>query len=366
MRYLSAVMVFAAANALAASDSAPPPSQAKAVAQAERALLPVPRPPWPPGDERGMGNTQGLGTRLRCATHLAAPTSREYELSHMRSGTMPMSPFATPLEYEYQPTFGPPFSRHAVNGERLTGEPGGQGTQIDALGHFGVLPNIWDPATGPRPSQDAVYYNGYTQAQVKPTPDSPLLKLGIEKMPPLVTSAVLLDARRHVGKGNRLSGGQSITAADIQAMLQAQGLGWRGLLPGDVLYIYTGWEELWQDPDTTGTYYKQGPGLAPDVAPMLKQKAIVAVGLDVPFIDPVNPGQLEGQAPPPPGTPPGLPFFSHHYALSQAGIHLLENLHLEQMAADKVWLSCTLVLPLRERGGSGSPVRPVAYGAPSP
>ncbi|WP_152622659.1 hypothetical protein [Archangium violaceum] len=40
--------------------------------------------------------------------------------------------------------------------------------------------------------------------------------------------------------------------------------------------------------------------------------AIVAVGLDAPFVDPVNPGQLQGQAPPPAGTPPGLPFHAHH------------------------------------------------------
>jgi len=275
-----------------------------------------------------------------------------------------MSPFAAPLQYDYEPTFGPPYSRHAVNGEVISGEPAGQGTQIDALGHFGVLPAPWDPATGPIPSQNAVYYSGYTQAQVKPTPDSPLLKLGIEKMPPIVTSAVLLDARSFVGGGNRLSGGQRITAAHIQGMIQAQGLGWRGLLPGDVLYIYTGWQELWQDPDVSGAYYSQGPGLAADAAQFLREKAIVAVGMDVPFIDPVNPGQLSGQAPPPAGTPPGLPFYNHHYLLTQAGIHLIENMRLAKMTTDKTWLSCTLILALREKGGSGSPIRPVAYGAP--
>jgi hypothetical protein len=29
-----------------------------------------------------------------------------------------------------------------------------------------------------------------------------------------------------------------------------------------------------------------------------------------------------------------------------------------------VWTSCTIILPLREQGTSGSPVRPVAIGAP--
>jgi kynurenine formamidase len=330
----------------------------------DESLLGTPTPPWPAGDERGMGNTQGLGTRMRCAAYMINPRSREYELSHVRSETMPMSPFAAPLDYEYEPTFGPQYSRHAVNGETICGEPAGQGTQMDAIGHFGVLPQPWDPATGPIPSQNAVYYGGYTQAQVKPTPDSPLLKLGIDKVPPIVTTAVLLDARTYVGGGNRLAGGQLITAAHIQGMLQAQGLGWRGILPGDVLYIYTGWEELWEDPSVTGTYYSQSPGLSVDAVQFIAQKAIVAVGLDAPFVDPVNPGQLQGQAPPPAGTPPGLPFYAHHYLLSQSGIHLLENMRLKAMAQDKTWISCTLVLALKERGGSGSPVRPVAYGPP--
>jgi kynurenine formamidase len=34
------------------------------------------------------------------------------------------------------------------------------------------------------------------------------------------------------------------------------------------------------------------------------------------------------------------------------------------LARDRVWLSCTMILPLRVRGGSGSLVRPIAIGAP--
>jgi kynurenine formamidase len=96
---------------------------------------------------------------------------------------------------------------------------------------------------------------------------------------------------------------------------------------------------------------------------LLEQKAIVLVALDNPFTDPVAEGQLQGQAPPPAGTPPGLPFFVHHYNLTQAGIHQIQNAHLEELAADEVWTSCTIILPLLERGGAGSPVRPVAFGA---
>ena len=63
----------------------------------------------------------------------------------------------------------------------------------------------------------ATYYGGFTQKDVKPTPDSPLLKLGIDKIPPLVTTVVLLDARAHVGKGKALADGQLVTAATCRA-----------------------------------------------------------------------------------------------------------------------------------------------------
>src|SRR5215470_1768822 len=155
--------------------------------------------PWPPGDELGMANTLGPATWKRCAPHLANPKSKSYELSYLRSNTMPQSPFGTPLVDKYRPTVGIPGTLHAFNGEEtVSGEPGAQGTQMDAIGHFAVLPEKWD-GKSPFPADKAKYYGGFTQQDVKPSPDSPLQKLGIEKVPPIVTTAVLLDAKAHLG-----------------------------------------------------------------------------------------------------------------------------------------------------------------------
>lgn len=319
---------------------------------------------WPAGDEIGMANNLGTQTWQRCAPHLASPQSKSYELSHIRSNTMPQSPFGTPLVDKYRPTVGIPGTKHAFNGEEtVSGEAGAQGTQMDALGHFAVLPQPWD-GKGDFPSDKAAYYGGYTQKQVKPSPDSPLLKLGIEKVPPIITTAILLDARAHVGKAQPMAPGTAVTAAHIQEMLKAQKLSERGLLPGDVLYIYTGWGDGWKDPDTEKTYYTKGPGLAYDAAKYLEEKQIVLVALDNPFTDPVPEGLLQGKAKPAEGTPAGLPFAVHHHNLVQAGIHNIQNANLGAMARDRVWLSCTIILPLRSQGGSGSPVRPVAIGVP--
>jgi len=330
----------------------------------ERSKALVPSPPWPAGDERGMANALGRGTWMRCAYHLAQPDAREYELSHLRSNTMPMSPFSRPYEYRFNPTTVIPGTVHAFNTEYLaSGEPQAQGTQMDALGHFAGVSPPWD-GKSPDPASRARYYGGYTQRDVKPTPDGGLQRLGMEKAPPFVTSAVLLDAKTHLGKGEALKPGATVSAKDIEAMLAAQGLGWRGLLPGDVLYVYTGWGDFWRDPDSEKLYYTKAPGLSYDAAKYLGERRVVAVGLDTPFVDPVNEGQLQGKAGPAAGTPPATPFAVHHHLLTEAGIHHVESANLTALARDKVWTSCTIILPLRERGSAGSPIRPVAIGVP--
>jgi kynurenine formamidase len=323
------------------------------------------RPAWPPGDEIGMANTLGPATWQRCASYLVDAKAKSYELSHLRSNTMPQSPFGAPLREKYRPTVGIAGTRHAFNGEEtVSGEPGAQGTQMDAIGHFAVLPQAWD-GKGEFPADSATYYGGYRQSDVKPTPDSPLQKLGIEKVPPIITTAVLLDAKTHVGGGNAMAAGQLVTAKDIEAMLKAQGLEARGLMPGDVLYIYTGWGDNWKDPDTEKFYYTKGPGLSYDGAQYIAEKQIVLLALDNPFTDPVADGFLQGKAPPPAGAPAGLPFSIHHHNLTQSGIYQIQNANLGAMAKDKVWLSCTVILPLRAQGDAGSPVRPIAIGTPA-
>jgi len=319
---------------------------------------------WPAGDEIGMANYLGPATWKRCAPYLANPRAKSYELSFVRSNTMPQSPFAVPLRENAKPTSGVPMSRHAFNTDEVaSGDPGQQGTQMDALGHFAVLPQAWD-GKGDLPTAGAKYYGGYTQDQVKPQPDSHLQKLGIDKAPPIVTTAVLLDAKTYLGKGKPMEAGAIVTAKDIEGMLKAQGLAKRGLQSGDVLYIYTGWGDNWKDPDTEKFYYTKGPGLAYDGAKLIEQKGVVLVALDNPFTDPVPEGMLQGKAAPPAGVPEGLPFVIHHYNLTVAGIHQIQNANLGAMAKDKVWVSCTMILPLRSQGASGSPVRPVSIGAP--
>lgn len=355
---VSGTLLASCARETAPSAAAPPTEQQ--VTEASKLL--VANGPWPQGDERGMANTLGAGTWMRCGYYLSQPQAQVFELSHVRSNTMPMSPFGKPLEFEGTPSVSLPGTRHVFNGELVKGgEPGAQGTQMDALGHFAYYDEAWD-GKGQPPLDKAKYYGGLTQSDVKPAPNALLTKLGIEKAPPIITSAVLLDAKTYIGKGTALEPGKLVTAADIDAMLAAQGLQWRGILPGDVVYIYTGWGDSWKDPDTDKTYYSKGPGLAVDAAQYLADKKVVLIALDNPFTDAVADGQLAQKAMPPQGMDQGLPFVIHHTNLAVNGVHQIQNANLTELAANKVWTSCTMVLPLREAGHSGSPVRPVAVG----
>lgn len=311
--------------------------------------------PWGPNDEAGNGNTQGYATYVRAAIQMVLPGAKAYRLAQLFSSEMPQSPFSTPWEQISKPTAFIPFTLHAGNGDTVCGEIGGQGTQMDALGHFGYKDSL--------DGEEIYYYNGFTQDEVK-GPDG-LLKLGIEKSKPIVTTALLLDARKYLNGGQAMGAGQLITADDIEYMRRKQRL--PPILPGDVIFIYTGWSDHWQDDNADPLqteYYSAGPGLSYDAALFLQQKKIVLVGLDNPFTDPVNEGFLQGMAGPPLGAPDGLPFSVHHNNLTQAGIYQIQNLNLKKLAQDRIYLSAVFISPLPIRGASGSPVAPIAIGAP--
>lgn len=349
---------------LCACDSQPDPAEPVATDMRAVGLVPTPGPDgWGEGDQLGNGNTQGYGTRLRCAARLLDPKARVYELGHAVSQTMPQALFGgPPVAINYAPTVGLPFVAHVGNEEQYAGSIAQQGTQMDALGHFGVLPSIWDPTTQPTPPvEDAVYYNGFTQAQVKPDPDGPMAALGIDAAAPIITTAVVLDIEELLGRP--MEAGELITATMVKDALDAQ-VPLRRLLPGDAVFLRTGWGDRWVDPEPFPDYYLNGPGLSLEAAQLIAESVPVVVGLDNPFTDPFRLCQVDPAmpCPPPAGTPPGLPSAIHHFHLVQAGIHQIQNMNLTAIADDDVDVACTMILPLRIAGGSGSMVRPVAVG----
>jgi kynurenine formamidase len=163
--------------------------------------------------------------------------------------------------------------------------------------------------------------------------------LGIDTMAPLVARGVLLDV---AGK-KRLEPDQSITAEELQVAEADAGVKIRA---GDVVLVRTGYGALWSEP----AEYLHAAGVSAAGSRWLIEKKVIAVGADNMAWDLDGPADPELHV-----TLPG-----HLLLLVRAGIPIIENLNLEALAAARVHEFAFICLPLKMRGATGSPVRPIA------
>jgi kynurenine formamidase len=160
---------------------------------------------------------------------------------------------------------------------------------------------------------------------------------GIETMAPLVARGVLLDV---AGK-KRLEPNHAITPGELE--LAAASL---QIHEGDVVLVRTGYGALWSDP----AEYLRGAGVSAAGSRWLIEKKVSAVGADNMAWDVIGPTDPELAV-----TLPG-----HLLLLVRAGIPIIENLNLEELAEAGVHEFAFICLPLKLRGATGSPVRPIA------
>jgi kynurenine formamidase len=196
---------------------------------------------------------------------------------------------------------------------------------------------------------DGVFYNGY-----RPDADA-VMKAGghsknsiINLKHGILTRGVLIDLPRLKGVPY-LEPGTPIYAQDIEAWEKMAGV---RVSAGDALFIRTGrWaHRVARGPvDLSRTGRRAGPSAS--VIPWLKQRDIALLGSDVP--PSVAPSDLVGEPGP-----------VHDFALVSLGVHLFDNCDLEALAeaaaARKRWEFMLTVAPLPIRGGTGSPVNPIA------
>jgi kynurenine formamidase len=162
--------------------------------------------------------------------------------------------------------------------------------------------------------------------------------LGVDTIAPLIARGVLLDVPRALGR--ELRPGHPITAAELETAADGT-----QLRDGDVVLVRTGSGAHWDDRER----YEAGPGVATDGSRWLAERRPVAVGADNLAWD------VPGADDPELGTLPG-----HSVLIVRAGILIIESLRLEELAADGVREFAFVCLPLKVRGGTGSPVRPIA------
>ena len=152
------------------------------------------------------------------------------------------------------PGLGP--SKTTYNDDIIEGWVG-VGSQLDGLGHIGV---------------EHVYYNGNKLLEfADPTG---LKKLGVEKVPPMVTRGVLLDMAAHFGT-DVVKEGTAFNVKEIEEAAKKQGIEIR---QGDVVLFHTGWSSLIGKDDKR--FNSGEPGLGVEGAKYLTGKGVVAIGAD--------------------------------------------------------------------------------------
>ena len=90
------------------------------------------------------------------------------------------------------------------------------------------------------------------------------------------------------------------------------------------------------------------PGIGLEGARWLVEQGIVLKGAD----------STSGEVLP--GEDPDRPYDVHRLMIMQHGIHNLENLNLDEIAADEVWEFAFMFSPLPLKGATGSPGNPIA------
>ena len=141
----------------------------------------------------------------------------------------------------------------------------------------------------------------------------------------LITGAILCNIR----KGPDMS----ITRSDIVSFEAKNGK----IPPNSAVVFSTGWSRNLARKD----YFTKNPGLSASAAKYLSEKRVSLVGIDSPSIDLGKDSK-----------------FSVHHVLLKSGILILENLcNLDKIQRTDFML---IVLPLKLKDATGSPVRAVA------
>jgi kynurenine formamidase len=197
------------------------------------------------------------------------------------------------------------------------------GTHIDALSHFSCGGKLHG-------GEEAAGVQSYATG---------VQRHSIDTIPPILRRGVLLDIAALAGS-QPLPADFEITPDHLEAALRAQNL---ESCAGDVVLLRTGWAAFFHDAPRF-INEARGPGPALAGARWLSRRGIYAAGSDTVAFEKV----------------PDAAMPVHVHLLVETGIHIIECLNLEEMAQARVYEFLFVALPLKLKGATASPIRPVA------
>jgi kynurenine formamidase len=278
---------------------------------------------WGSADERGSANHMKPETVLRAARLIR--TGEVIELGRVLSTSMPLSAGRRFQLDTKRTTMNPQSNRRGSNEELVVTELGQIGTQFDGFSHQTIANSV---------------YNCFKLDEIAGR--TGFAKLGMQNVGALMTRGVMIDVAALKGV-DMLAEPYEISVDDLQKALNRQSV---VLQPGDAVIIHTGWGKLWErDPQR---YQRGNPGLGIAAAEWVARQNPMLVGADTAPVE-VNPNP-----------DPELSLPVHQIMLVVNGIHLLENVKLDELAAKRVYEFALIVEPLKIQGATGSTVAPIA------
>jgi kynurenine formamidase len=279
---------------------------------------------WGAGDEKGAMNLMKPPVIQNAARLIKM--GEVIELGHVLSNNMPMSATRQYNVHTKRTFMNPQSNQRGSNEELVTSEMGQVGTQFDGFAHQ---------------THRDLFYNCFKVDELATR--TGFTKLGVDRIGAIFTRGVLIDVAALKGV-DMMQGGYEITIADLEGALKRQGT---RLQPGDAVIIHTGWGKLWGKENNR---YQFGghAGIGVAAALWLAKHDPILLGADNGTVE-ISPN---------PDKQISLPV--HQIALVVHGIHLLENMKLDELAAKKVYEFAFILQPLKIQGATGSTVAPIA------
>jgi len=211
------------------------------------------------------------------------------------------------------------------------------GTHIDALCH---IAEKQDKNGNPHPDGEPRLYagSGSTVAASEMVTSAGQMHNSIEKMPPIIARAVLLDVAAYKGV-DVLPNAYPISADDMRGALRKQGT---VITENTAVLTRTGFYPYLKNGNPV--YRDAQAGLSLEAAQFLVEQGMHLAGADNMAVEAMPPSDHA----------------VHRFLLVHNGITHLENLYLDDLAAAGCYEFLLIVTPLKLTGATGSWVNPIA------
>ena len=254
---------------------------------------------------------------------------RLYDLAHSYFAGMPHFPTHPPFVFGLTRKHGDMIFEGGASSSAESIALGGHvGTHIDALCHY---------------SCDGMLHGGVEASAVQ-NDSSGFSKLGADTIPPILRHGVLLDIAAQMGL-DALPADFVITPEHLDTALKTAKT---TIGPGDVVLLRTGWARYFTNTAQFVTggqgHAVTGPGPEIEGARWLSERGVFAAGSDTIAFEKVPAARMP----------------VHVHLLVETGIHIIEALNLEGLSRDRIYEFVFIAAPLKIRGGTGSPMRPLA------